>query len=92
MPDMEKVIRGLECHRIDSNHRINCTDCPYYADDDNHIRCVNDLHDDTLSLLEDYRQHLQRDLETLKERKKELEFEHNLVGLINERHKQNDKT
>lgn len=49
--DREKVIKGLECHRIDNNHRINCADCPYYVDDDNHIRCVNDLHDDALSLL-----------------------------------------
>jgi len=50
MADIEKVIKGLECHRIDNNHRINCTDCPYYVDDDNHIRCVNDLHDDTIAL------------------------------------------
>ncbi len=49
--DREKVIKGLECHRIDNNHRINCTDCPYYVDDDNHIRCVNDLHDDAIELL-----------------------------------------
>lgn len=51
--DREKVIKGLECHQIDTNHRINCADCPYYIDDDNHIRCVNDLHDDTLELLND---------------------------------------
>ena len=51
--DREKAIKGLECHRIDDNHRINCTDCPYYVDDDNHIRCVNDLHDDALSLLKE---------------------------------------
>ena len=53
MPDREKVIKGLECHRIDNNHRINCADCPYYVDDDNHIRCVNDLHDDALELLKE---------------------------------------
>ena len=53
MPDREKVIKGLECHRIDDNHRINCTDCPYYVDDDNHIRCVNDLHDDAVVLLKE---------------------------------------
>lgn len=51
--DREKVIKGLECHRIDNNHRINCADCPYYVDDDNHIRCVNDLHDDALALLKE---------------------------------------
>ena len=49
--DREKVVKGLECHRIDNNHRINCADCPYYVDDDNHIRCVNDLHDDAIALL-----------------------------------------
>ena len=53
MNDREKVINGLECHRIDDNHRINCTDCPYYVDDDNHIQCVNDLHDDAISLLKE---------------------------------------
>ena len=53
MPDKEKVIKGLECHKIDNNHRINCVDCPYYVDDDNHIRCVNDLHDDAITLLKE---------------------------------------
>ena len=53
MADLEKVIKGLECHRIDNNHRINCSDCPYYVDDDNHIRCVNDLHDDAISMLKE---------------------------------------
>ena len=51
--DREKVINGLECHRIDNNHRIHCADCPQYVDDDNHIRCVNDLHDDALTLLKE---------------------------------------
>ena len=50
---MEKVIKGLECHQIDNDHRINCAGCPYYVDDDNHIRCVNDLHDDALALLKE---------------------------------------
>ena len=53
MIDQVKVIKGLECHQIDNNHRINCTDCPYYVDDDNHIRCVNDLHDDAIALLKE---------------------------------------
>lgn len=52
MADIEKVIKGLKCHQIDTNHRINCADCPY---DDNHIRCVNDLHDDALELLKEYK-------------------------------------
>ena len=51
--DREKVIKGLECHRIDNNHRINCADCPYYVDDGNNIRCVNDLHDDAIELLKE---------------------------------------
>ena len=51
--DREKVIKGLECHQIDNNHRINCADCPYYVDDDNHIRCANDLHDDAIALLKE---------------------------------------
>ena len=51
MTGIEKVIKGLECHRIDDNHRINCTDCPYYVDDDNHIRCVNDMHNDAVMLI-----------------------------------------
>jgi len=53
MPELDKVIKGLECHKIDINHRINCADCPYYVDDDNHIRCVNDLHEDALALLKE---------------------------------------
>jgi len=53
MADRKKVIKGLECHKIDNNHRINCADCPYYVNDDNHIRCVNDLHDDALALLKE---------------------------------------
>ena len=60
MADIEKVINGLECHRIDDNHRINCTDCPYYVDDDNHIRCVNDLHDDALTLLKEQEETIKR--------------------------------
>ena len=51
--DREKVIKGLECHKIDGNHRINCSDCPYYADDGSYIRCVNNLHDDALALLKE---------------------------------------
>ena len=51
--DREKIIKGLECHRIDNNHRINCADCPYYVNDDNHINCVNDLHDDAIAMLKE---------------------------------------
>ena len=66
--DREKVIKGLECHQIDDNHRINCADCPYYVDDNNHIRCVNDLHDDAIALLkeqEEWLRKLQKDKDKL---------------------------
>ena len=53
MADMEKVVKGLECHQIDKNHRINCADCPYYVDNDEHIRCVNDLNRDAIALLKE---------------------------------------
>lgn len=65
---IEKVIKGLECHQIDNNHRINCADCPYYVDDDNHIRCVNDLHGDTIAMIkkqEERNKLLEHQLETL---------------------------
>lgn len=57
--DREKIIKGLECHRIDNNHRINCADCPYYVNDDNHINCVNDLHDDAIALLKEQKHEIE---------------------------------
>ena len=69
--DREKVIIGLECHRIDNNHRINCADCPYYVDDDNHIRCVNDLHDDAIALLKE-QEHKDRMFHALEDEWKRL--------------------
>lgn len=59
--DREKIIKGLECHRIDNNRRINCADCPYYVDDDNHINinCVNDLHDDAIALLKEQKHEIE---------------------------------
>ena len=59
MPDREKIIKGLKCHQIDNNHRINCADCPYYVDDDNHIQCVNDLHDDAIDLLKEQQERIE---------------------------------
>ena len=53
MIDKKKVIKGLERHQIDNNHRINCADCPYYVNDNSHIQCVNDLHEDTITLLKE---------------------------------------
>ena len=71
MTDIEKIIKGLECHRIDDNHRINCSDCPYYIDDDNHIRCVNDVHNDAVVLIKRQRQmywNLEHDWRMLREK------------------------
>ena len=69
----EKVIKGLECHRIDNNHRINCADCPYYVEDDNYIQCVNDLHDDALALLKEQEKALYELGQLLKDRAEEIE-------------------
>ena len=51
MPDREKVIKGLECHQIDTDHRINCTDCPYHCDE--FMNGLNELHNDALELLKE---------------------------------------
>ena len=51
--DRAKVVKGLDSHRIDNNHRIHCDDCPYYVDDGDHIQCVNILHDDAIALLKE---------------------------------------
>ena len=70
MTYIEKVIKGLECHCIDDNHRINCDDCPYYVDDDNHIRCVNDMHNDAVMLIKRQQQmywNLEHDWRMLRE-------------------------
>ena len=53
--DREKVIKGLECHRVDDMNRINCSDCPYYESDDAR-RCFNYLHDDAIVLLKEQEQ------------------------------------
>ena len=49
--DREKVIKGLECHQIDKDHRINCSDCPYHCDE--FMNGLNDLHNDALELLKE---------------------------------------
>ena len=51
MPDREKVIKGLECHQIDKDHRINCSDCPYHCDE--FMNGLNELHNDALELLKE---------------------------------------
>ena len=49
--DKEKVIRGLECHQIDKDHRINCSDCPYHCDE--FMNGLNELHNDAILLLKE---------------------------------------
>lgn len=54
MADIEKVIKGLECCRIDENRHINCADCPYYTDDDKgQMWCSNEINNDALELLKE---------------------------------------
>ena len=54
-PEFEKVIKGLECCRINELRRINCADCPYYTDDDKgQMWCSNDVHNDAIELLKIY--------------------------------------
>ena len=44
--------------------------------------CRIQLMRDALELLKEYRQHLKKDLETLKEEKRRLEFEHEAKAFI----------
>ena len=54
MADIEKVIKGLECCRINELRHINCADCPYYTDDDKgQMWCSNDVHNDAIELLKE---------------------------------------
>ena len=55
MPDLEKVIKGLECHQIDKDHRINCSDCPYHCDE--FMNGLNELHNDAILLLKEQEGH-----------------------------------
>ena len=73
MADLEKVIKVYECCKNPWNRR--CEECPIEKD------CCHDglptfAIKNALELLKDYRQHLQNDLETLKEEKRRLEFEY----------------
>lgn len=65
--DREKVIKGLECCRINELRRINCADCPYYTDDDKgQMWCSNDVHNDAIALLKEQD-------ETIKQQEAEIE-------------------
>ena len=57
MADREKVIKGLECHQIDKDHRINCSDCPYHCDE--FMNGLNELHNDALAMLKEQEETIQ---------------------------------
>ena len=61
--DIEKVIKGLECHQIDKDHRINCSDCPYHCDE--FMNGLNELHNDALALLKEQQERIEM-LESLR--------------------------
>ena len=49
MPDMEKVVKGLECCSV----KHNCTGCPYFKFD---ASCQDDMNKDALELLKEQSQ------------------------------------
>lgn len=52
MPDLEKVIRGLECCILrDPDDKCRCADCPYNQHEISNAPCANGLKFDALSLL-----------------------------------------
>ena len=52
MADIEKVIKGLDCHISDPDGYLNCNECPYhYHDFSNSVGCLNRLHIDASELL-----------------------------------------
>lgn len=72
---LDKVIKTLEYCTTSED----CRPCEYWQTfDDTGCQCMKDA----LELLKDYKQHLQHDLETLEERKRELEFEHELKAFV----------
>lgn len=61
MADIEKVIKGLECCRIDENRHINCADCPYYTDDDKgQMWCSNEINNDAIELLKEQKEKIEK--------------------------------
>lgn len=79
MADIESVYSGLDkCRKCD------CDDCTLLNSSKAPWDCPakDKLIDDALELLKDYKQHLQNDLETLKEEKQRLEFEHEVKAFI----------
>lgn len=54
MPEMEKVIAGLECCIMrDPDDKLRCTECPYKYPVDAY--CLNRLKTDALELLKGFR-------------------------------------
>ena len=82
MADIEKVIKGLETcvpmkYETAEDKECRHEQCPYGRENHKTTEgCIWDLMADALELLKDYKQHLQNDLEILKEEKRRLEFEH----------------
>ena len=79
MTDIEKVIKVYECCK--NSWRRKCDECPIEKD-----CCHDGLPEfeikNALDLLKDYRQHLQNDLEALKEEKRSLELEYEAKALM----------
>ena len=74
MADIDKTIKGLNA-LYDTMHKNQCYACSYeFVETANEFG--TEILADALELLKDYKQHLQNDLETLKEEKRRLEFEH----------------
>jgi len=78
MADVETVIKVYECCK--NSWRRKCDECPIEKD------CCHDGLPEfaigyALELLKDYRQHLQSDLEALKEEKRSLELEYEAKSL-----------
>ena len=59
--EMEKVIKGLECHQIDKDHRINCSDCPYHCDE--FMNGLNEMHNDAIALLKEQQEQIDKLIE-----------------------------
>ena len=76
MADIDKTIKGLEA-LYNAMHENQCYTCSYEFIEAAH-EFGTEIVGDALRYLKDYKQHLQDDLEQLKEKKTELEFEINM--------------
>ena len=55
MPDREKVIKGIECHRkkVQTTNSISCLECPYSEPKPIGEWCMSGLMDDIYALLKE---------------------------------------